>query len=163
MVSLAVAFFSTAAGSVFDHVHQVDAEELTGAEVTAAAAVGGRQVVAIPDWGVHLTLPLAADMPAVRYTTRTGSSVGLSSVSLEQLGSACLASHSGLGSLVRLGAGEFDREMQGNSSMHFIGTIAGYDYAYFAPQNGCSDSPEASNMINVQESVIFGGLETLTN
>jgi len=160
-VALAVAVFSTAAGSVFDHVHQVDAEELTAAEVTAAPAAADTQLVTIADWGVSLSLPLATDLPAVRYTTRSGSSVGLSSLDLEQIGPACLASRSGLGSLVRFGQGDYAASIHGNPAMHFIATIGDHDYAYYAAQNACTDDPAASVIVNREESVIFGALDTL--
>lgn len=160
-VAVAVAVFSTAAGSVFDHVHQVDAEELTAAEVTAVPAAGDTQVVSIADWGVSLTLPLAADLPAVRYTTRSGSSVGLSSLDLEQIGPACLASRSGLGSLVRLAAGDFASSVHGNPAMHFITTIGDHDYAYYSAQSTCTDDPAAGTIVNREESAIFAALDTL--
>jgi hypothetical protein len=163
LVAVAVAVFSTAAGSVFDHVHQVDAEELTAAEATAALGPDHTQVVSIPGWGVSLTLPLADELPAVRYTTRSGSSVGLSSVDLEQIGPACLAGRNGLGSLVRFAAGAFATAAHGNPGMHFISTIGNYDYAYYAAGNACTDIPAASSIVNREESVIFAALETLAS
>jgi hypothetical protein len=160
-VAVAVAVFSTAAGSVFDHVHQVDAEELTAAEVTATPTGEGMQTINVADWGVSLTLPLAQDMPAVRYTTRSGGSVGLSSIDLEKMGPACLASRSGLGSLVRLPGGNFADAVHGNPAMHFIATINNYDYVYYAAQNACTDQPGASTIVNREESAIFASLDTL--
>ena len=86
LVAVGVALVSTLAGSVFDHVHQVDAEELTAATTTAIPTAGGNQVLSLKDWGLQLTMPLAAEMPAISYTTRPGDTVGLSSADLAPLG-----------------------------------------------------------------------------
>src|SRR5476649_2166739 len=96
LVAVGVALISTLAGSVVDHVHQVDAEELTGAETTALPAPGGNQVLDLKDWGLKLTTPLAAAMPALSYTTRAGDTVGLSSADLAKLGPDCIASRNAL-------------------------------------------------------------------
>ena len=162
-VAVSVALLSTLAGSILDNVHKVDAEQLTGAEVSASVTSSGNQQIMLSQWGVQLSVPLAAEMPTIRYTTRSGDSVGLSSVDLEKMGSACTASHGGLGNLVRFPAGGFAASVHGDPSEHFIGTIADHDYSYQTPVNACSNTAAASKIINVEESVLFGALDSLTS
>ena len=161
LVAVSVAAFSTLAGSVFDHVHKVDAEELSGITVDAKPVADAQQRLTLASWGVTLTLPLAAELPLVRYTTGSGSSVGLSSQDLEKIGSACSASHAGLGNLVRLPAGSFTAAVHGDPSMHFIATITDHDYVYKSPLNNCSSSAVTSAIVNREESAILNALDSL--
>lgn len=161
LVAVSVAIFSTLAGSVFDNVHKVDAEELTGAETSAVPVDGGMQQLDLLQWGVTLNVPLAAELPTLRYTTRSGDSVGLSSVDLEAIGPACLASHGGLGNLVRFPAGSFAASTHGDPAEHFIATVDGHDYAYQTPLNACANTSAAGAIINREESAIFSTLDSL--
>jgi hypothetical protein len=161
VIAVTVAFASTLAGSVLDRVHQVDAEALVASEAQAAVADGGTQRLEIKDWGVQLTLPLAAELPVVRYASQSKSSVGLSSADLAQMGPECRASRNALGSLVRLPGGTFGQTKRGSTIEYFVATVGGYDYAYQLPQGSCTDLAGAQPVVNREVAVIREALGTL--
>jgi hypothetical protein len=161
VIAVAVTILGTLSGSLFDKIHKVDAEEISTTTVGAKDAGDGTQVIDISAWGVRMSAPIAAELPTLRYTTGSGDSVGLSSADLEKLSPACSAGRSGLGTLVRLSAGSFQKSAHGDPTLHFIGTINGHDYAYQSPINACADTPSASDIINRETSIIFSSLETL--
>lgn len=162
LVAVGVAFSSTLVGSVFDHVHQVDAEELGARSYAAAPGPGGTQVLTIPAWGVSLPLPLALEMPALSYASQSSVSVGLSTTDLTQLGPACRPERNGLGALLRLPAGSYSATTQGQGRYSYIATIGQYDYAYEAPIGNCSGT-EVGNAITVREqSILTAALSSLS-
>jgi hypothetical protein len=162
LVAVGVAFGWTLVGSVFDHVHQVDAEELGARSYAAAPGPGGTQVLTLPAWGVSLTLPLALEMPTLSYAPQSDVSAGLSTADLAQLGPACRPERNGLGALLRMPAGTYSATTQGQGQYSYIGTIGGYDYAYDAPIGNCSGT-EAGNAITVrEESILSGSLSSLS-
>ena len=162
LIAVAVTLFGTVAGSVFDNVHKVDAEELTAGETSATAGPDGTQVVALADWGVQLTAPLATELPTLKYTTRTGNAVGFSAVDLEQHGSACIAGRGGLGVLLRFPAGDFAKTLNSDLSKIFISTINNYDYAYQKPQNACSDTAAGAEITNRETSILYSAFDSLS-
>ena len=162
LVAVSVAIFSTLAGSVLDHVHKVDAEELSGVVINAKPIEGAQQRLDFTSWGVTLNLPLAAELPTVRYTTGSGDSIGLSSQDLEKLGPACIASHAGLGNIVRLPAGTFTSAVHSDPSMHFVSTINGHDYVYKTPLSACAATSAASAIINREESAVLNAMDSLS-
>jgi hypothetical protein len=155
-----VTLSATLAGSVFDHVHQVDAEALRSNDVTAVAQ-GEQQLVAIPDWGVQLTLPLSPGLSLMRYAAQSPMSVGLSTADLAALGEDCRAGRDGLGALLRLPAGSYATYAGRDVSMHFIAQVGGYDFAYQTPHNACSSLPGASEIINREMIMLSGAWGTL--
>jgi|GEM_PF-2001604 len=162
LIAVAVTLFGTLAGSVFDHVHKVDAEELTAGETAAVVGPAGTQVIIVADWGVQLTAPLAAELPTLKYTTRSGNAVGFSSADLEQHGSACIAGRGGLGTLLRFSAGEFAKTLNADLGKIFVSTVNGYDYAYQKPQNACSDTPAGAEITNREVSALFAAFDSLS-
>ncbi len=161
LVAIGVALLSTLAGSVFDHVHQVDAEEFTAAETTATPSVRGTQVLAFADWGVQLTTPLAPELPTLKYTTRPGNTVGISSADLAALSATCHASQNALGVLMRAPLGTFTSSKHGGSIQYFIGTIGPYEYTYTLPQTSCSDTEAGHTIVNRETSAIIASLDSL--
>lgn len=161
LIALTVALFSTLAGSIFDKVHNVDAEEIASGETAAAPGPDDTQLVTAADWGVRFTAPLAPELPTLKYTTRAGDTIGLSSADLEKQGPACIASRGGLGALLRFPAGGFAKTANGDPSKYFIAKINGYDYAYQKPQNACSDTKLGGEITNREVSIIFAALDSL--
>jgi hypothetical protein len=160
LVAVGVALASTLAGSVVDHVHQVDAEELTGAEATATAA-GTSQVLTLKDWGLTLTLPFGTELPAVTYTTRPGDTVGISSADLAPLGPDCIASRNGLGVLLRSPIGSYANARHGSTISYYITAIGNSEYSYEMPQSDCSDIAQVNPIINRETSIVIGSLPSL--
>jgi hypothetical protein len=161
IIAVTVAFASTLAGSVLDHVHQVDAEGLVAGEAQAAASDNGMQRLAIKEWGVQLTMPLADALPVVSYAEQSKSSVGLSAEDVSQLGPECRASRGALGTLVRLPGGTFGQTKRGATIEYFVATVGGYDYAYQLPQGSCTDLTGAQPLVNREVAVIREALGTL--
>ena len=161
MVAVGVALASTLAGSVLDHVHQIDAEALTGAEATATPTGAGYQELALKDWGMQLTMPLGPDMPAMTYTTRPGNTVGVSTADLAPLGPDCIASRNGLGVLLRSPVGTYANGKHGSTIQYYIAQIGSYEYTYEMPQNDCTDSGSGTQIVNRETSILIGSLPTL--
>ncbi len=161
VIAVAVTLFGTLAGSVFDHVHKVDAEELTAGETSATPGPDGSQAVIMADWGVQFTAPLAAELPTLKYTTRNGDAIGFSSADLEQHGAACIAGRNGLGALLRFPAGGFAKSVNADFPKIFVATINGYDYAYQKPQNACSDTTAGAEITNREVSIFIAALDSL--
>jgi hypothetical protein len=163
LVAIGVAFASTLAGSIFDHAHQVDAEEISGArEYPASPGPNGTQVLGVTTWNVRLTLPLAHEMPMLSYYPQSTGSMGLTSADLSALSPACSAAHNGLGSLVRFQAGSYIDAIHNNGTYSYIATIGGYDYAYLAPQGDCAAAPGAGATINREEAILLGSIDSLS-
>jgi hypothetical protein len=163
LVAITVALLSTLAGAYLDHVHQVDAEEISGQrEYAAVPAADGTQVLTLADWGVKLTVPLAGEMPTLSYAAQSDSSVGLSTKDLAALGDACRASRNGLGSLVRMPAGAYAPTTASSPTYTYIATFGAHDYAYLAPRNDCLAMPGAGFLLNREESILYGALGTLS-
>jgi hypothetical protein len=160
-VAVAVALASTLVGSVLDHVHQVNAEELNTHTTTATDNTDGTQTLAVKDWDVQVALPLARELPLVNYAVHTGSSIGLSSADVQRLGLVCQASRNALGVLLRTPLGATIQTPQGGPATYFIATIGGYEYRYQMPQNACADQPGAQVLINRETSAILSALDAL--
>jgi hypothetical protein len=153
----------TLAGSVFDHVHQVDAEALRGNEVRAVVS-GDQQVLTIADWQVRLALPLnapGAGLSQVSYAAQSSMSVGLSTADLSALGEDCRAGRDGLGALLRLPAGSYTTYAGRDVSLHFIARVGAYDYAYQTPHNACGQVPGAAAVLNREMTMFSSAWETL--
>ena len=161
LVAVGVAFGWTLAISVFDHVHQVDAEELGARPHPAVPGPGGTQVLTIADWGVSLTVPLAPEMPTLSYATQSSDSAGLSTTDLAQLGPACRPERNGLGSLLRLPAGSYSETAQGQGQFYYIATIGDYDFAYESPAANCAGTDAGEAITVREESVLTGALSSL--
>jgi hypothetical protein len=153
--------FGPLAGSVFDHVHKIDAEEFMTGETSAAPDPAGTQSITVSDWGVQFTAPLAAKLPTLKYTTRNGDAIGFSSTDLEQHGTACIAGRNGLGSLLRFPTGGFAKSVNADFPKIFIATINGYDYADQKPQNACSDTTAGAEITNREVSIFIAALDSL--
>ena len=152
LVSLGVALVFTAAAAVFQQFHQVAAEDLNVHQVPAVAGPNSTQVMNIKSWGVTLTLPLGSDMPLVSYAGQGPDSVGLTTASLSQYGTACSASRNGVGAIVR--------EPAGSNAGHVMATIGAYDYVYQQPLSSCMDVREAA-YVAAQEAMAIQGVGTL--
>lgn len=162
-VAIAVALASTLAGSVFDHIHQVDAEALTAQEKTAQPGPDSTQLLSVDDWGVNLKLPLVSELPLVSYTDHGGTSIGLSSADLAKLGAECKANRNALGSILRLNAGSYmEAATRGNWRARFINTIGQYDYVYVYPQTACTEKPEAVPVVNREVSIFTEAMDSLS-
>ena len=161
LVAVGVALMSTLAGSVLDHVHQIDAEGLTAAETAATPGTGGTQVLLFSNWGVQLTAPLAPDVPTLKYTTRSGNTIGVSSADLAALGSTCHASQNALGVFKRAPLGTYDSSRHGGPIEYFITTIGQYEYTYTLPQTACTNTETGHVIVNRETSAIVSSLDTL--
>ncbi len=162
IVAVGVALASTLAGSVFDRIHRVDAEELTAAEKSATPGPDGTQVLTLADWGVQLSTPLASEMPILKYTTRSGDAVGLSSADLEPLGPNCIASRNALGVILRAPVGTYATSKHGGKIEYYMAAVGAYEYTFQMPQSACSDKEPGRSVINRETSVLIDNLSNLT-
>jgi hypothetical protein len=163
IVAVGVALASTLAGSIFDHRHQVAAEDFGAASVAAVAGPDNTQIVKISDWSVQITLPLATELPLLRYAPHAGASVGFSSADLEPLGTACQAGHDALGTLIRASKGTTASvNGPGGVPRYFIAGVGDYDYVYQMPQNACTHNDTAQTLVNRETSIIREALDTIT-
>jgi len=161
-VAVVVALASTMAGSVLDHIHQVDAETVAATEKPAKAGPDGMQTLNVADWGVSLTVPLAAEMPLLTYTDHGGTSIGLSAADLTKVSTACTSSKNALGSIVQLAAGSYiEAATRGNWHARFINTINSHDYVYLYPQTACTEKAEAVPIVNREVSIITEAMDSL--
>jgi hypothetical protein len=161
MVAVGVALVSTLAGSVFDRVHQVDAEALVR-DTVAARPAGDQQTLVVPEWGVQATIPLAAEMPLLSYSAHGQSSIGLSSAGLVSYGPLCSAARNALGVLVRYPLGGFDQRSEGAVMQYFLAQVGQFEYAYQLPQTSCLQADPHRPLINQQTSVLREALGTLS-
>jgi hypothetical protein len=164
-VAVGVTIVGTVTGSVLDHQHQVAAEALVNKEVVAVPSNGGQQTLAFKEWGVQVSLPLAVEMPLLRYAGGSNQSIGLSSANLVKFGSQCSASNNALGTLLRYPAGTYSTSVKPSWGANSVGTVGAYDYVYLFPQNSCVDNEAARVIVNTEESVLldaFGNLSPLT-
>lgn len=148
-VALGAAVVFTLAAAVFSQFHQVAAEDLNVHEASAVAAASNTQKITIADWGVQLVLPLGPGMPLMKYAVQGPDSVGLASTAVESYGSACSASHNGVGALVRVPQGGWANDRVG----YLLGTIGGFDYVFEMPQTACGD------IGNAHDAAAFEGIE----
>ncbi len=162
LVAVGVVMVSTVAGSVFDRVHKINAEELAASATSAVPGPNNTQVVSIGPWGVQLTTPLAAEMPTLRYTNAPGESVGLSSKDLEALGDQCHATKNALGVLSRFPAGTYAKTQHSGTTEYFINKIGDYEFTYRIPTSACADTEAGRTIINTETSVIVESLESLS-
>lgn len=163
LVAVAVVAVGTVSAAVFNYAQKAGAEEQPTREVAAVPASDGRQqVLMVKEWGVTLTVPLAAEMPLMSYASQSAVSVGLSTADLKAYGKECSAARGGLGSLVRIPAGTFGEYSKGDVSKQFVKTLGGYDYLYLAPEKVCVDSYAVSMIMNREKSVLYEALSTLT-
>ena len=163
VVAVGVALVSTLAGAILDHVHQVDAEALVQQEISATPAANHQQTLTIKDWGVQVNLPLASEMPLLKYAPQGKASVGLSSAGLEAYGIACSAGRNALGTLIRYPKGAFSSTPQSDTVQYFVAHVGDYDYAYQIPRTACAQAVGDRPLINEQTSVLreaLGGLST---
>ena len=163
VVAVAVALLSTLVGAVVDHVHQVDAEALASQQFTAQATSATQQTLALNDWGLQATFPLAPEMPLVVAASHGTSSLGLSSVALAKYGPACAADRNALGSLSRYPKGAAVQE-HGGAISYVVAEIGDYKYVYQMPNGACSQSGSAPALTTQQTSVLreyLGGLATI--
>jgi len=143
VVSVGVVLAFTASASVFDQFHQVAAEDLRGAEVTAVAGAGQTQQLNFSDWGVVIDLPLGGGMPMVKYEAEGPDAMGLSSVAAEKYGAVCSAGQNALGVVVRepVGANKGLSQLPMATS---LGTVNGFSYAFEMPATPCTDTGAGS-------------------
>lgn len=165
IVAVAVALASTLAGSVFDHIHQIDAEALAPGQATSTAvAAGAQQTLILKNWGVQATTPLAAAMPLISYVGHDQTSIGLSSANLQKLDPACTASQNALGALIRYPHGTYGAYAHDTAIEYYLVQVGDYDYAYQLPAGACAQIPGAQVLINQQTSVLreaLGGLAAI--
>jgi hypothetical protein len=154
LVAVAVVVASTLAGAWLDHLHQVNAEDMTTKTSSAVPGPNGYQTLTISEWGVQLELPLADELPTVSYGSQGGSSIGLSSADVEKLGPACAAGRNALGAVVRMPRGSFAAPFAEGTLNYFIATIGEYDYAYQISPTACIDQPGENGTVNRETSII---------
>jgi hypothetical protein len=160
LVALGVALVTTLVAAFINSVHQVGADEMVAQEHVATPGPDGMQTLGVVDWGVRLTVPLAPEMPAMKYAKQSDSSIGLSTEDLEKFGPACRASRNALGALMRVPAGTLGSYSDKSANVQFVQTIGQYDYGYVVPGGDCTGAGTAQ-IVNRERSILIEALVSL--